>query len=313
MDGPTATASDTQARAERYAARAQYYRPANIFIVKRPAVPCHRFDAECEQALATDGESAWIACDVGTQMGFDWPATTPLILVRYAKVAPNATLTGSFVSSGEQYYVIRGSGDLIKGDDAIPFAADDIVTLPGGGETRIEAGADGAVLLQATNEPEMAFHRVAVPTPEDGPMEAALFRASELADELERFRQDVMDDPTRSGLALHMNNAKLGAHYSTHPSIVLAINSLDPHRQQRPHHHNSVAVTMPIRCDRVHSVIDGQRVDWKQYTPMITPPAAMHEHINEGDEMMMSLVVQDGGMHYHLRTIGFGFGDVQAR
>ncbi|MEK9662640.1 MAG: hypothetical protein VW644_13075 [Alphaproteobacteria bacterium] len=269
MDGPTATASDTQARAERYAARAQYYRPANTFIVKRPAVPCHRFDA---------------------------PATTPLILVRYAKVAPNATLTGSFVSSGEQYYVIRGSGDLIKGDDAIPFAADDIVTLPGGGETRIEAGADGAV-----------------PTPEDGPMEAALFRASELADELERFRQDVMDDPTRSGLALHMNNAKLGAHYSTHPSIVLAINSLDPHRQQRPHHHNSVAVTMPIRCDRVHSVIDGQRVDWKQYTPMITPPAAMHEHINEGDEMMMSLVVQDGGMHYHLRTIGFGFGDVQAR
>lgn len=311
MDGPTATASDTQDRADRYAARAQYYCPANIFIVKRPEVPCHRFDAEAARALAADGTSEWIACDVGARMGFAWPATTPLILVRYARVAPNATLTGSFASSGEQYYVIRGTGDLIKGDDAIPFAADDIVTLPGGGETRIEAGPDGAVLLQATNEPEMAFHRVAVPTPDAGPMEPALFRAAQLQDELMELRRQFDKDPTRAGLALHMMNGKLGDHYSTHPSIVLAINSLDPHKRQRPHHHNSVAVTMPIRCDRVHSVIDGQRVDWRQYTPMITPPAAMHEHINEGNEMMLSLVVQDGGMHYHLRTIGFGFGDVK--
>lgn len=305
MDGP-ASARD---RADQYAARAHYYRPANIFIVKRPAVPCHRFDAEAERALSPDGSSEWIACDVGAGMGFNWPATTPLILVRYAKVRPGETLTGAFAASGEQYYVIRGAGELIKGDDAIPFAQDDIVTLPGGGETRIEAGAEGAVLLQATNEPEMAFHRVAVPAPEDGPMEAALFRAAELRAELERFRQDVMDDPTRSGLALHMNNDKLGEHYSTHPSIVLAINSLDAHKRQRPHHHNSVAVTMPIQAKGVHSIIDGQRVDWRQYTPMITPPAAMHEHVNEGDDMMMSLVIQDGGMHYHLRTIGFGFGD----
>jgi gentisate 1,2-dioxygenase len=307
MDGPTVSAAD---RAAQYAARAQYYCPANIFIVKRPGVPCHRFDAECRRALDPAGPSEWIACDVGSAMGFDWPATTPLILLRYARVRPGETLTGAFASSGEQYYVIAGSGDLIKGDDAIPFERDDILTLPGGGETIVSAGPAGAVLLQATNEPEMAFHRVAVPTPEDGPMEPALFRAAELRDELERFRIEMMDDPTRAGLALHMKNEKLGNHYSTHPSIVLAINSLDPHRHQKPHHHNSVAVTMPIRCDRVHSIIDGQRVDWVQYAPMITPPAAMHEHVNEGDEMMVSLVVQDGGMHYHLRTIGFGFGDV---
>lgn len=307
MDGPNAATA--QDRADAYAARAQYYSPANIFIVKRPEVPCHRFDEECRRALDPAGPSAWIACDVGAAMGFAWPATTPLILLRYATVRPGETLTGSFAASGEQYYVIAGSGDLIKGDDAIPFARDDIVTLPGGGETAIAAGADGAVLLQATNEPEMAFHRVAVPAPDAGPMEPALFRAAELRAQLDSFRSDVMDDPTRSGLALHLMNEKLGEHYSTHPSIVLALNSLDGHKRQRPHHHNSVAVTMPIQADGVHSVIDGKRVDWVQYAAMITPPAAMHEHVNEGDGMMLSLVVQDGGMHYHLRTIGFGFGD----
>ena len=308
MDGPN-TAANAESRADAYAARAQYYSPANIFIVKRPEVPCHRFDEECRRALDPAGSSAWIACDVGAAMGFDWPATTPLILVRYAHVRPGETLTGSFASSGEQYYVISGSGELIKGDDAIPFEKDDIVTLPGGGETAIAAGADGAVLIQATNEPEMAFHRVAVPTPEAGPMEAALFRAAELQDELIKLRRDIDKNPTRAGLALHMMNGKLGEHYSTHPSIVLALNLLDPHKRQRPHHHNSVAVTMPIHADGVHSVIDGKRVDWVPYAAMITPPAAMHEHVNEGDGMMFSLVIQDGGMHYHLRTIGFGFGD----
>jgi gentisate 1,2-dioxygenase len=308
MDGPTAT-DTAQDRADEYAARAKYYCPANIFIVRRPEVPCHRFDAECHRALDPEGPSEWIACDVGDRMGFAWPATTPLILVRYARVRPGETLAGRFAASGEQYYVISGSGALAKGDDAIPFEQDDIVTLPGGGETAIAAGPDGAVLVQATNEPEMAFHRVAVPEPKDGPMEAALFRAAALRDELTKLRTEIIDDPTRSGLALHLMNGKLGEHYSTHPSIVLALNSLDPHRRQRPHRHNSVAVTVPIRADRVHSIIDGARVDWVPYAAMITPPAALHEHVNEGDGMMLGLVIQDGGMHYHLRSIGFSFGD----
>ena len=40
---------------------------------------------------------------------------------------------------------------------------------------------------------------------------------------------------------------------------------------------------------------------------MITPPADLHAHHNEGDEMMLSLVMQDGGLYRYLRTIGFSF------
>ena len=86
------------------------------------------------------------------------------------------------------------------------------------------------------------------------------------------------------------------------------MNSLDGHSVQRPHRHNSAAMTLPIQCEGIYSVIEGERVDWHPYAIMITPPADLHEHHNEGDEQMRSLVVQDGGLYYHLRTIGFSFG-----
>ncbi len=40
---------------------------------------------------------------------------------------------------------------------------------------------------------------------------------------------------------------------------------------------------------------------------MITPPAAMHSHHNEGDELALFLIVQDGGLYYHCRTMGFSY------
>ena len=52
MDGPNeliSNASETKSVFER---RARYYSPANIFTVKRPAVPRHVFVEEIEQALA---------------------------------------------------------------------------------------------------------------------------------------------------------------------------------------------------------------------------------------------------------------------
>jgi gentisate 1,2-dioxygenase len=115
-------------------------------------------------------------------------------------------------------------------------------------------------------------------------------------------------DPNVAGLALHFSSERREATGEIHPSIALAMNSLDGHEVQRPHRHNSVAMTLPIQCEGVYSVIEGERVDWHPYAIMITPPADLHEHHNEGDEMMRSLVVQDGGLYRYLRTMGFSFG-----
>ncbi|WP_160312477.1 hypothetical protein [Caballeronia mineralivorans] len=42
----------------------------------------------------------------------------------------------------------------------------------------------------------------------------------------------------------------------------------------------------------------------------MTPPAALHSHHNEGHgPRARFLIVQDGGLYYHGRTMGFAFAD----
>lgn len=291
-----------------YERRARYYSPANIFMVKRPTVPQHVFTAECGRALAEGTPSEWIMLDVGAEMGFDFPATTPLLLGRYARIEPGETLTGRFAASGEIYYVIRGNGSAAKEADELFWAAGDVFALPGGGETQLTAGKDGAVLFMVTNEPEMRYLGLAVPQPEDAPCEAVLYPDAEIRGQMEKTRAEQMADPNVSGLTVHFVSEKMDRWKSLHPTIVLAMNSLGAGRAQRPHRHNSVALTLPIQSKGVHSLIEGNRIDWQQYAAMITPPSELHEHRNEGEEMMYSLVVQDSGLYYHLRNIGFSFG-----
>jgi hypothetical protein len=40
---------------------------------------------------------------------------------------------------------------------------------------------------------------------------------------------------------------------------------------------------------------------------MVTPPTSVHSHHNRGDGLGTWLIVQDGGLYYHCRTMGFRF------
>ena len=40
---------------------------------------------------------------------------------------------------------------------------------------------------------------------------------------------------------------------------------------------------------------------------LVTPPGAPHSHHNAGPRSVRFLIVQDGGLHYHARTMGFEF------
>lgn len=308
MDGPNELISNPGETLSVYQQRARYYSPANIFTVKRPPVPKHVFVDEIAQAMADDAPTGWIALDVGAAMGFDYPATTPLLLGRYATVRPGETLTGEFRSSGELYYVISGAGSASKAGDVIDWAAGDIFALPGGDVSELNGGPAGAVLFQVTNEPELTFHGLAAPRPDASPTEAVHYPDAEIRRQMALVHDAQKADPNASGMALHFSSARRAQLGDIHPSIALAMNSLDAHENQRPHRHNSVALTLPIQCDGVYSVIEGERFDWRPNAVMITPPANLHEHRNEGEEMMRSLVVQDGSLYYHLRTIGFSFG-----
>ncbi|MEP4378156.1 MAG: hypothetical protein ABJ215_05185 [Alphaproteobacteria bacterium] len=303
MDG-TVNSTD---QAESVEARARYYSPANIFKVERPPIPQMAFVTQRDRAMAPDTPTGWIPLDIGEQIGLDEPATTPLMLARYARITPGETLTGAFHASGEFYYVISGDGRASKGNESFAWQSGDVFTLPGGGQTRLDGGAEGAVLLLVTNEPELAFHGLEAPTPDAAPTRAVRYPMAEIMAEMGRVRSDQSADPNASGRALHLTSERNGNADAAHPSIKLAMNTLDPHSVQRPHRHNSVALTLPIAADNVYSVIEGNRLDWHPHALMITPPAELHEHHNEGDTAMLSLVIQDGGLYFRCRTIGFSF------
>ena len=301
MDGPATADTDSPA------ARARYFNPANIFTLKRPDIPCHVFGAELDRALDKATPTSWIACDIGAEIGCDFPATTPIILARYAKLAPGTTLTGRFRATGEIYYAIAGSGRAAKMGETIDWAAGDFFALPGGGESALTAGPDGAVLFMVTNEPELAHQGTEPPLPENAPVAMAYYPAAEIDRQLQAAHDAQVNDPNVAGQAVQLTSPRMEGLGTIHPSIACAVNSLDAHLTQRPHRHNSVAVTLPLHAEGVHSIVEGQRVDWRQYAAMITPPAALHSHINAGDGLMKSMVIQDGGLYYHCRTIGFSF------
>jgi gentisate 1,2-dioxygenase len=305
MDG-TVSNSDQAARAS-VEARARYYSPANIFKVERPPIPAMAFVAARDQAMAPDAPTGWVPLDIGTQIGLDEPATTPLMLARYARVAPGESLTGAFRASGEFYFVISGDGRATKGDESFAWESGDVFSLPGGGETRLDGGIEGAVLLLVTNEPELAFHGLEPPAPQTALTAAVRYPMADILAEMDRVRADQSADPNASGRALHLTSDRGGKADAAHPSIKLAMNTLDPHSIQRSHRHNSVALTLPITADNVYSMIEGNRLDWHPYALMITPPAELHGHHNEGDTPMLSLVIQDGGLYFRCRTIGFSF------
>ena len=306
MDGSTPQ-TNTKAQAGMQVARARYYSPAKIFKVERPAIPRHVFCDECDLAMSSTAATGWVTLDISSQIGLTTPATTPLMLARYARIRATETLTGAFQASGEFYYVIKGSGQATKDTESFYWQTGDVFSLPGGGETILTAAADDVVLFLTTNEPELAFHGLTAPAPENAPTQAVRYPVADILMEMEAVRENQKADPNASGLALHLTSEKDGNADAAHPTIKLAMNALGPKNIQRPHRHNSVALTLPIQCEGVYSVIEGNRLDWQQYALMITPPAELHEHHNEGEEMMLSLVVQDGGLYFRCRNIGFSF------
>ena len=104
-----------------------------------------------------------------------------------------------------------------------------------------------------------------------------------------------------------LGNAAIESSRTTTPPFTIALNSLLPGEAQRGHRHNAVAVTLVLGGEGCYSLVDGVRVDWEPHTVMITPPAAFHSHHNDGRELALFLIVQDGGVYYHCRTMGFSY------
>ena len=289
-----------------YTANARYLTSLDGFNIKHPAIPAHVFRAERDRVLAPGEPTGLVPLDLSTVLGLGYPATTPFILSRYARIRPGETLTTAFRASTELYHVIRGSGATrIAGGEPMAWQAADTFCLPGGGTAR-HAAAEDTVLWITTNEPQLQFEGLEPPAPGRAPIRPALYPMAEIR----RRLLGVYLDPrgaTMPGKSINLGNVAVESSRTTTPSFTLALNSLLPGETQRGHRHNAVAVTLVLAGERCYSLIDGERADWEPLTVMITPPTAFHSHHNEGDGLALFLIVQDGGVYYHCRTMGFSY------
>jgi len=288
-------------------ARARFYAPEVAFDRPVPKVPAAVFWAERQRAFAPDAPTGFVPLDQSSALGSPWPATTPTLLARYIVVRAGDHFAHRLASSGEVYYVIRGSGDTRCKDEGFTWAAGDAFCLPGG--ERVEHRArDAAILMQVTNEPELSYLRA---EPDMG-LAAAIQPTLFPAEEIDTYLRNVHGrngEQLAAGKSVVLLSGMMEERRLTTPTILAAINTLEAGADQRPHKHSSVALTLSIMGEGVYSQVDGQKVDWLPDTMFVTPPGAVHSHHNRGADMMRSFVAQDTGLHTQLRTTNFSWTD----
>ena len=287
-----------------YARRGRYFDSANAFNRKLAPVPLWEFTAEAEAALAPETGSAMIACDLGPRMGLGFPATTPLVLARYLRLRAGERLDAELRASALLHYVIAGAGVSRQGGGEIAWRAGDIFCFPGGEACEHEAGEKDCVLWQVSDEPALAFAGLRPPPVAESLVDVVHFPAADITREMLRVRETLVRSEA-AGIALVFSSAAQETSRNISPTLTLAMNQLPPHGAQAAHRHNSVAVSLALPGPRCHSLVDGERLDWHPYVTATTPPGSVHSHHNDGEAWANWLIVQDGGLHYHCRTMGF--------
>ena len=289
-------------------ARGRFFNTGNGFDVKLTPVPDHIFTDEADAAFRKETPTGLIPCDLSSVLACDFPATTPLILIRYAKIKPKEAIRTEFNASGVMIYIIRGAGRTSCGDETIEWNAGDILVLPGGVPHNHAAAAEDAILWVVTNEPQLAFEKLRAPAPGHAPTDIVHYLAYEITRQIELL-YEVGRSEQIAGSALIFSSERQEATRNILPTLTLAMNSLPGGAVQRPHRHNAVAVSLIIRGERCFSLMDGRRKDWAPWATTITPGVAVHSHHNGGNEQALFLIVQDGGLYYHTRAMGFEFAE----
>jgi len=296
VQAPEAPASAAQARS-------RYFNSANAFNIKLPPVPGQLFTDPAEEAMQPGAASGFYLCDQSAALGCAMPATTPFMLASYLTLAAGVTMAETPVCSGTIWYVITGEGesDCVAAGETIAWQAGDIFFLPGNVQLVHRATSD-AVLWRVSDEPLLAFVGfAAVPRRDIVPVH---YPATEIAHQMAVI--DATDaDANTSGRALVFSTEQLEAGRNILPTLTLSFNTLPPGRVQPAHRHNSAAITLIVAGDECHSLVDDVVNPWRQWGTLVTPPAAVHSHHNGGGRRADFLIVQDGGLYYHARTMGF--------
>lgn len=291
------------------ASRAHFVSVEQGFNIHRPALAPHAFVAERDAAFDLAGPSAQILLDSSATLDTPHPATTPLLLASYLRVRPGDVLRTRPHATGEIYVALHGAGVTTKGDDQITWREGDVFLLPGGLVPTIHTagGNQPSVLYTVTDEPALRFLGAAPPGPGDAAVDATLWSADVMRAELDVLRARELP-PDAPGRAVNLSSARMAGLATCLPSMTLTCNAIPPGDRQRPHRHNAAALVLVLDPGECRSAIDGAIIPWSRHTVLLTPAGAVHDHANErGGSWALALIAQDGGLHYHARTMGFAF------
>lgn len=282
-----------------YRARARWFDPFGGFNLAMPAIPVRLFASERERAVAA-GPTEVIALDLAPELGLPTPATTPAMLARYLRVRAGDRLNLAWTATTVVLQILSGEGTVDgAGPTPLHFAGGDVVVAPAHAGLAI-ASATGCLAVAITDEPLLAL--LGATTPARPRFAAAHYTAAEARQRLlEVYRHPRADELPAKGIFL--GSADLG--HVASPALTLVVNSLLPGESQPPHSHNAAAISVVIDADRCWSEVDGARVDWIPGAVFVTPPPLRHAHRNDGERTAFVMTVQDSGLHYHLRTMGF--------
>tara|TARA_B100002051_G_scaffold130301_1_gene123800 strand:+ start:730 stop:1632 length:903 start_codon:yes stop_codon:yes gene_type:complete len=285
--------------------RAIWNTPENAFDWSWPKVPRHQFLSEKQKAYDFNGDSLLIPLDISNVLKTSYMATTPSILARYIKINSKKNLSHILSTSGEIYYVLEGKGFSKNENEIIEWSKGDVFCFPGGKETEHSSIADNSILFLVTNEPLLNFEQLS-PSNNNSNILPSHWPHEKTASFLEeRYKRPKTKET--SGVAVLFSTEETLPSRNTIPSINTSINTLEAGGDQRPHRHNGVAITLAIEGEKVYSMIEDQKIDWKNGVAQITPAAELHSHHNRGSKRMISFVVQDEGLHWYLRTTGFSW------
>lgn len=287
--------------------RARYYNSGNAFALVLSPVPSITFLEERDRAFDPSTGTGLIAMDLSEALEIPFPATTPLLLSRYARIRAGESLDVAVRASGQLFCVLEGTGSTTVDGETASWKAGDVLALPGGTPAHHRAEAD-AVSWLVTDEPALAFLDLDPAGSGRTAMRPVHYRAEDLAAELEAVYRHP-DAERFPGYAVVLSHSGLEHTRNIHPTMTLALNSLPAGRSQRAHVHSAAALTLCLQGEGCYSMVDGERKAWSRHAVMVTPPGAVHSHHNEGPGRMESLVVQDGGLHYHARTTGFAYAE----
>ncbi|WP_422002474.1 hypothetical protein [Reyranella sp.] len=295
------------------AERARYVPVEKGFNIMRAPLAPRAFVDEQRRAFARETPTGFVALDLSATLGTEHAATTPFMLARYARIRRGEMLRATLPASGEIWAVLQGAGTLERDGERMAWQADDMLALPGGIASTWHADED-SVLWLATDEPALAFLGVRPETAGRGAIDATHYRADDIGRELRALYERTMG-PDTPGRALFMASARTERLGTCLPALTLTLNAVRPGESQRPHRHNAAALVLALREARCASTIGGQRLPWTQHATLLTPAGVTHDHRNapvagdavRDDDIALALIVQDGGLHYYARTMGFSF------